>query len=214
MKLGVLVAIMSLASSGARAEQAPRQRSAQVQTTASDKTAQAYEQFLKAHYLEDQDNIDGAIAAFKRAMELDPGAAEIPAELAALYMQQNRVQEAIDTAEQALKIGPGNREAHRVLGIVYAALAENSRGNGSRSQRGDSIDPNVTKAIEHLNQASDGPGETDPNVRATLARLYIRSGSYEKAIPLLTDLVRQEPGWQEGPELLVEAYAGAGRNQE
>ena len=53
--------------------------------------------------------------------------------------------------------------------------------------------------------------ETDPNVRATLARLYVRRGDYAKAIPLLTDLVNQEAGWQDGPMMLAEAYAGAGR---
>ena len=47
-----------------------------------------------------------------------------------------------------------------------------------------------------------------------LARLYVRSGAYDKAIPLLTDLVKQEPGWQDGPVLLAEAYAGAGRSSD
>ena len=46
-------------------------------------------------------------------------------------------------------------------------------------------------------------------MRATLARLYVAQRRYDKAIPLLTDLVNQEPGWQDGPMLLVEAYAGA-----
>ena len=31
---------------------------------------------------------------------------------------------------------------------------------------------------------------------------------------MLTDLVNQEPGWQDGPMLLAEAYAGAGRTAE
>ena len=45
-----------------------------------------------------------------------------------------------------------------------------------------------------------------------LARLYIRDGMFDKAIPLLSALVDQEPGWGDGPGLLAEAYAGAGRN--
>jgi predicted Zn-dependent protease len=71
----------------------------------------------------------------------------------------------------------------------------------------------MVKAIQHLEQALDHlVGEPDATARATLARLYVRSGSYDKAISLLIDLVNQEPGWQEGPQLLVEAYASAGRN--
>src|SRR6185503_12257546 len=57
-------------------------------------------------------------------------------------------------------------------------------------------------------------GQVDPNIRATLARLYVRSGAYDKAIPLLNDLVNQEPGWQDGPLMLAEAYAGAGRTKD
>src|SRR3990172_3656857 len=39
-----------------------------------------------------------------------------------------------------------------------------------------------------------------------------RPSAFDKAISVLTDLVNQEPGWQDGPLLLAEAYAGAGRN--
>ena len=65
-------------------------------------------------------------------MELDPTAADIPAELAALYLRQNKVHEAMAAAEQALKIAPANREANRVLGIIYAALSEGA-DDGARA---------------------------------------------------------------------------------
>ena len=38
----------------------------------------AYSQFLLGHHLDETDDEDGAIAAYKKAMELDPTAAEIP----------------------------------------------------------------------------------------------------------------------------------------
>src|SRR5438045_7638495 len=144
-------------------------------------------------------------------MELDPNAAEIAAELASVYLRQNKVQEAMSAAEQALKVAPANREANRVLGTIYAALSETTRENAPRAAN--RADENLTKAIHHFELATDksGGGEADPNVRATLARLYVRAAMYDTAIPLLTDLVNQEPGWQDGPMMLAEAYAGAGR---
>jgi len=178
----------------------------------SDKIAEAYDQFLLGRHLKDAENIDGAIAAFKRAIELDPEAADVVSELASVYLQQNRFDEAVAAAEQALKIAPANNEAHRILGLIYAALSENRRPNASRTP-GARPEENMVKAIQHLEQALDRlVGEPDATARATLARLYVRSGSYDKAISLLIDLVNQEPGWQEGPQLLVEAYASAGRN--
>lgn len=173
-----------------------------------DRVAEAYAQFLIARRLEDDDDIDGAIAAYKRAMALDPGAASIVAELADLYMRQDRMAEAIATAEQGLAIAPNSREVHRVLGTVYATLAASPRDRGGR----ESMQQNMTRAIQHLEQAIEGPmAQADVNLRAMLARLYVGTANYGKAIPVLTELVRQEPGWQDGPALLVEAYGAAGR---
>ena len=180
-----------------------------VVTTPPDKVAEAYAQFLLAHHLEERDDEAGAIAAYKKAMELDPQAADIPAELAALYLRQNNMSEARATAELALKVTPANREANRVLGIVYAAMVDGGRGDsGSRRRQAPAAsDENIATAIHHLELAIEGAArESDPNVRATLARLYLRADQYGKAIPLLNDLVRQEPGWQDGPMLLIDAY--------
>ena len=217
MKIAVLAAALSLSLPAAAAAQS------------STRAADAYAQFLLGHHLEDGDDIDGAISAYKKAMELDPSASEIPAELAALYLRQNKVQDAMTTAEQALKIAPDNAEANRVLGIVYAALADAGGRSGGRGRtRGGAAsgnpgnpgnpgnnDENLVKAMHHLEQAiAHAPGEADPNVRATLARVYLQSDQFEKAIPLLTDLVNKEPGWGDGPMLLAEAYAGAGRTKD
>lgn len=210
MKLALLIALTVSVPLTASAQR-PVQRPAPPASTAADKTAEAYAQFMLGHRLDEGDDEAGAIAAYKRAMELDPSAADIPAELAGLYLRQNKAQEAMATAQQALKIAPANREANRVLGVVYAALSESGNDNAARPRDAKS-DENLAKAIHYLEAAIDRlGGEADPNVRATLSRLYVRSGAYEKAIPMLTDLVNQETGWQDGPMMLAEAYAGAGR---
>jgi tetratricopeptide (TPR) repeat protein len=178
------------------------------------RTGEAYSQFMLGRHLETADDIPNAIAAFKRGIQLDPQGADIVAELAGLYMRQSRLEEAVQTGEQALKIQPANREAHRVLGIVYATLVESGRRNPRNQQNATSMAENLAKAIEHLEKSIDRQIDSDPNVRATLSRLYLASGQNEKAIPLLQDLVSQEPGWSDGPSLLAQAYAGAGRDAE
>src|SRR5438067_2062116 len=112
MKLAVLAAVFSM-SIPLAAEQAGGSRQPAGAPTSPDKIAEAYNQFLLGHRLEEKDDESGAIAAFKRAMELDPNAAEIPAELASVYLRQNKVQEAMSAAEQALKVAPANRAANR-----------------------------------------------------------------------------------------------------
>jgi tetratricopeptide (TPR) repeat protein len=195
MRVAVLIALLSAAT--------PRVAAAQQKP--ADRVAEAYSQFLLGHHLDEMDDEAGAIAAYKKAMELDPTAAEIPGELAALYLRENRVQDAMATAEQAIKISASNREANRVLGLINAALTENDK---------DATD-SATKAIAYLETAIAGLGtEADPNVRATLARLYISQRQFDKAISLLTVLVNEQPGWQDGPLLLAQAYSAAGRTKD
>lgn len=212
MRVVVFVAILG-ASAWVEAGQAGRAATPPPATAASpDRVAQAYHQFLQAHLLEDED-VEGAIAAYKRAMTLDPTAAAIPADLADLYMRESRPAEAMQAAEQALKISSASRDAHRVLGTLYATQAGGSADQprpGRAAQR-----ENMAKAVEHLEQAFQPPmSAADANLRAMLARLYIATDAYDKAIPVLVDLVKQEPGWQDGPSLLAEAYASAGRAAE
>jgi tetratricopeptide (TPR) repeat protein len=210
MKVAVLIAVLGVGSSLAEAGQA-RRATPPPASPQPDRTAQAYEQFLRAHLLEDDDT-DAAIAAYKRAMELDPASPDIPADLAELYLRENKATEAIQFAEQALKIDAAHRDAHRVLGTVYASMA--SGGQGRRTTAAAQRE-NLNKAITHIEQSIEPPmAAADANLRAMLARLYIAAESYDKAIPVLSELVKQEPGWGDGPTLLMEAFAAAGRGAE
>src|SRR5580765_355508 len=159
MKFAALLAAFSVslpfaADARAAVQGSPRgQRPAPATATAPpEKVADAYAQFLLGHRFEENEDESSAIAAYKRAMELDPNAAEIPAQLAGLYLKQSKVQEAMAAAETALKIAPANREANRVLGTVYAALSESgqpvARGRGA-----DQADTNLAKAIRHFEMA-------------------------------------------------------------
>ena len=210
MKLRALATIVCVVVPVVASAQAARARAPQAAAPAPTKVATAYEQFLLGHRLEQQDDVMGAIAAYKRALDLDPLAADIGGELAGVYLRQSRPDEAKAAAEQALKSAPLNPEANRVLGMVYA-----SRVDSGRNATGAGPDENLKPAIDHLELAvANPPGEADPNTRATIARLYLRAESYDKALPILTNLVDSLPGWAEGPLLLAQAYVDSGKTAE
>ena len=94
----------------------------QTEAQADQPTAGYY--FVLGRYLEGEGQIPAAIDALKQAIQLEPKSAEPRAELAALYARQDRANEAIAAAEDALKVDPQNREANRILGSVLAALSE------------------------------------------------------------------------------------------
>ena len=161
--------------------------------------------FLLGRRHESMGDVDKAVAAYKQALTLAPNSAELRAELAGLYARQDRAVEAIDTAEEALTRDPDNREANRILGSIYAALAEQRL----KLRPGDDPALYVPRAIAALERArAQGP---DTPVDLTLGRLYLQTKSYDKAIALLRRVQLEQPGSSELAMMIATAEEGAGR---
>ena len=138
--------------------------------------------------------MDEAIAAHKRAIELEPSSAELKAELAALYARQDRALDAVETAEVALKHDTDNAEANRILGSVYAALSEQR----TPLRPGDDVSKYPSQAIASLEKAArDGSGDLGLNL--LLGRLYVQTKAYDKAIPPLRRVITDQPAYRKQP---------------
>jgi tetratricopeptide (TPR) repeat protein len=170
--------------------------------------AEAYYLFLQGRQLEMAGEVAAAIKAYEQAAKLDPKSAEIPAELAALYSRQNQASAAIASAEKALKIDPENVEAHRVLGMVLAALSQGENPDAPPSDP--AAAEYASKAVTHLEAVVAAPGVPDPSMLLTLSRLYLKMGKFDKALPVLTDLNDEFAGAPEVEALLAQAQAGTG----
>ena len=189
----------------------PRRDQQTVASAPQDPQAQAQYEFMMARRLESAGDMTGALAALERARKLDPGAAEIPAEIAGYYYRQNRPADAIAAAEQALKIDKDNVEAHSVLGNVYSSWAD----GGAPPPAGRTQASTRDAAIEHLSAIQNTPlMATNPNLQMTLGRLQLRAGNAELAVPILERVAAQAP-WSPQPLLLLyEAQISQGRMAE
>ncbi len=167
---------------------------------------EAYYEFLRGTHLEGRGRVDEAISAFERAASLDPRAADIPAELAALYARQGNLTAARESADAALKIDPENVDAHRVLGGILASMVE-SEGNGAKAAGTDT----ARLAIDHLERGrrSDGTDQ-DTGLDIALARLYMRLGDNQKAVEVLHRVTEYEPDAGEAYVLLARAETALG----
>ena len=202
----LLLAVLLGAALGAPVQaQAP----AKPPASATDRTAEAYYQFILGRRLESDGNTEGAVAAYERAADLDPKGAEIRAELAGLYARQDRAREAIDWANKALVIDASSREAHRILGLVYAALSDQPAA-GAALGLGTAPEEFTTRAIVNLEQA-DSDNVVDPSLHYSLGRMYLRRRLYAKAIDAFRRLQEEQPGVSDASLMLADALAGAGR---
>ena len=161
-----------------------------------DDRAAAYHAFILGRSLEREGDVEEAVAAYRRAAGLDPASSGIWAELAGLYARSNRTDEAIEAGNEALDRDAGDREAHRTLGLVYAARVE-SREAPAQSD--------VDLAIDHLAQAR-GPRSPDMMLSITLGRLYLSTGQPEPAVEVLTEMVDFEPRFADAQVLLARAH--------
>jgi tetratricopeptide (TPR) repeat protein len=172
--------------------------------------AEAYYQFLLGRHLEKIGEVDAALAAYRRALDLDPDTVELHIELAGLYARLNRAEEALAAGEAALRRDPDNPRAHRVVGLVHAGLAEERRGAGGSSAQ---AAEHAARAVAHLERALAG-GESDARVVLTLGELQLDSGRPDRTIEVVARLVAQDPERIDASLLLARAYAAAGRRGE
>ncbi|MEO6213148.1 MAG: tetratricopeptide repeat protein, partial [Vicinamibacterales bacterium] len=164
--------------------------------------------FLQARHLEGLGKVAEAIAALKQAIALSPDSAELQAELAGLYARQDRPVDALNTAEAAVKLDPDNREANRILGTIFAALADQKKA----LRPGDAPAQYQALAIAALEKARRDGG--DLNIDLNLGRLELRAGAFDKAIQTLRRVFAEQPDYPEGAMLLSAAQESAQRTDD
>ena len=163
-----------------------------------------YTLFVEGQALADDGDLSGAIAKYKRALDVVPTAAEIRAELAGAYAQQGDLAAAETEATRALATEPDNRSAHRLLGLIVASRV-------GRADRGE-VQTLATRAIGHL-EKSNALSIRDPVVMLTLGELYLRAGNQARAIAMLEQFLVDRPGYPQAMMLLAQAYRESGRSE-
>jgi tetratricopeptide (TPR) repeat protein len=204
----VVVLLLVAATPAPASASAPGDGGQAVASAPQDPKAQAQFEFMMARRMESSGDTAGALASLERARKLDPGAAEIPAEIAGYYYRQNRPTDAVAAAEQALKIDKDNVEAHNILGTVYSSWAEGA----TPPSAGQSPVSTRDAAIAHLTAIQNTPlMATNPNLQMTLGRLQLRAGRADLAVPILEKVAAQAP-WSPQPLLLLyEAQVSQGK---
>src|ERR1700756_6080048 len=80
---------------------------------------EAYYHFSKGRLLDDQGQPAQAVEEYRKALEQDPNNSLIYSEMAASYLRNNRLREAVETAQKSIKADHDNIEAHKLLSTIY-----------------------------------------------------------------------------------------------
>ncbi len=122
----------------------------------------------------DVGNVEGALRALEKAVEINPSLAESRTNLGNIYLKKGRVDDAIDEYQYALDINPDDAKTHNNLGNAYSNLGR--------------LDDAISKYRLSL--------ELEPNfidAHKNLANAYCKKTMYVKAIAQLKQALALEP---------------------
>ena len=131
----------------------------------------------------------------------------IYSEMAESYLKNNRVREAVDTANQAIKTDPDNIEAHRLLSGIYVQLI--GRATAQQPPNTETIN-NAIHEFEEIVRIDS----SEQQAFLMLGRLYQIKGDRNRAMTIYQTFLGLEPGSEEGVTALAKLQMDAGNNAE
>ncbi|HVS65758.1 MAG TPA: tetratricopeptide repeat protein [Thermoanaerobaculia bacterium] len=203
------------------------------QSPPADLDAASYFAIARIHA--DDGEVQEAIAAFEKALELAPDEPRIHLELADLLLRFRRPEEAAKNAEKALELAPRNPDVLSAYGQIQLARANEGKRDAvakalAALETLREIAPDDLQGMLMLGQVYQGTGRLDDAVEvyeelvrlntdnANLKRLLIetlaRAGDSERARELLEELERLDQESLEGRLALAEAEAEKGNHGE
>jgi tetratricopeptide (TPR) repeat protein len=135
-----------------------------------------FETFLAyAQQAQARGDFEDAAGYYRRAVTLQPGIAELRANLGLMYYQTGKDREAIDSFLQAIHLNPGLFVPNLFIGLEYAKLKRSP------------------EAIPYLKRAARIK-PTDPQTQSALGQAFIAIGDHRLAITSYTRAGQLDPG--------------------
>lgn len=145
---------------------------------------------LMGNTLQRMGRFEPAMDAYLEAIQLEPGSAEIHANLGSLYAQQQRWQDAVVYFQSAIALKPDFAGAYRNLARVWSQLGK------------------LNHATECWYQAMQlEPEQVPPEEQFNLGNLLLGRDQVEEAIDCYCRAVQFDPEWVEAYQALAEAYS-------
>src|SRR5207247_11253737 len=76
--------------------------------------------FVEGMVFEENGEMDRALEAYRKVLNVDPGQAQLAARVAGLLIQDDDFPQAIDVLKDAIKANPNNAEPYQQLDFIYA----------------------------------------------------------------------------------------------
>jgi tetratricopeptide (TPR) repeat protein len=187
----------------------------------SARKADALVDFVEGVRLEENAEIDNALAAYQRVLNFDPGQSELALRVAALLSRQEDYPRAIDVLKDAIKARPKEAGPYLQLAFIYAKYLKKIDQAVKYATQAIVLDPQNFEAYQRLYEIEAAAGEPQKalmtldraaNVKSEDPAFWIRLGKLYATIIFKTETEPKPEDLKRVNAFFEKARAFAGEN--
>lgn len=128
--------------------------------------AEALAHFVEASALEESGEIEKALQAYRKVLDVDPGQSDLAAHVAILLIRQEHYPEAIDVLKDAIKANPKDARPYSQLAVIYARYLNKIDQAIDYANQAIRIDPKNIDAYQRLCEIEAAAGQEQKAIQA------------------------------------------------
>jgi tetratricopeptide (TPR) repeat protein len=137
--------------------------------------ADALAHFVEGTSFEEGGEIDKALEAYRKVLNVDPGQSELAARVAALLTRQDDFPQAIDILKDAIKASPQAPEPYLQLAFIYAKYLKKTDQAVEFANRAITLDPTNIEAYQRLFEIELTAGDENKALQSLDRAAKVRS---------------------------------------
>ncbi|PYI79937.1 MAG: hypothetical protein DMF05_08090 [Verrucomicrobia bacterium] len=151
--------------------------------------ADALARFVEGMAFEENGEMERALDAYRKVLNVDPGQSELASRVAGLLIQQDDFPQAIDVLKDAIKANPNNAEPYQQLAFIYTRYLKRTDQAIDYANRAIALNPGDVEGYQRLVEIELTAGQerralealdralkvnsSDPNFWIRLGKLYV-----------------------------------------
>jgi tetratricopeptide (TPR) repeat protein len=151
--------------------------------------ADALARFVEGMAFEENGEMERALQAYRKVLNVDPGQSELASRVAGLLIQQDDFPQAIDVLKDAIKANPNNAEPYQHLAFIYTRYLKKTDQAIDYANRAIALNPGDVDGYQRLVEIELAAGQerralealdralkvhsTDPNFWLGVGKLYV-----------------------------------------
>jgi tetratricopeptide (TPR) repeat protein len=140
-----------------------------------ERKAGALAHFVEGMTFEERGEMDKALEAYRKVLNVDPGQSELASRVAVLLIQQEDFPQAIDVLKDAIKANPNDAEPYRQLAFIYAKYLKKMDQAIDYANRAIALNPADIEAYQRLCEIELATGQKQKALDALERATKVRS---------------------------------------